>query len=298
MQRARIEAHALSPHRVTRGIGPLHRRRYPALWKSHLDALQWPVDSSLPVMTGQRTAEQSPTACVLGVPVSLSSMEATLGTIEEFIANGEPHLVVTADSSGFAMAEEDRELRAIYEAADLVTPDSQGVVWALGKAGHKHVTRVSGVDLFDQICRLSANKGYRLFFLGAAPGVAEMTAEKIRLRHPGCNIVGTRNGYFPADDDEVVAAEVANQTPDVLFVAMGIPRQEKFIFKTMGIVRAKVSIGVGGSFDVFSGKAKRAPVVVQRLKLEWLWRLVLNPSKFSKVKMLPRFVRLVLRDLK
>lgn len=152
------------------------------------------------------------------------------------------------------------------------------------------------MDLVDELCALSANKGHRIFILGSEPGVAEQAAERLRLKHPGCNIVGTRHGYFPSEDDLLVAAEVAPYRPDILFVAMGIPRQEKFIVKTLDTIKPKLAMGVGGSFDVFSGRAKRAPRVIQALKLEWLWRLMLNPSKFGKVKLLPKFVRLVLKD--
>lgn len=247
---------------------------------------------------GQQTHDPIPTVTILDVPVSTLDMEQTLSAIEGLIKAGEPTMVVTADASGFAICAEDPELKAIYRQAAIATPDSQGVVWALRKKGHANAARVSGVDLVDQLCALSARQGYRIFILGAAPGVAEVAAERLCLKHPGCNIVGTRHGYFPAEDDLLVAAEVAESKPDILFVAMGIPRQEKFIAKTMDTIGAAVSIGVGGSFDVFSGRAKRAPVIIQKLKLEWLWRLILNPSKFSKVKMLPKFVGLVMKDRK
>lgn len=235
------------------------------------------------------------TVDILGIPVHRISMEDALGAIERFIASDRPHLVVTADASGVVTAQTDSEFREILLTADLVTPDSAGILWASSKFGSPIPARVSGVDLLDQICALSADKGYRLFFLGAEPGVAELAAEKLRLRHPGCNIVGVRHGYFPKESDPIVAQEVAEARPDVLFVAMGIPRQEKFIRATQSIIGAKVAIGVGGSFDVFSGRTKRAPKLFQRLRLEWLWRVLLNPSKIAKVKSLPTFVRLVLR---
>jgi N-acetylglucosaminyldiphosphoundecaprenol N-acetyl-beta-D-mannosaminyltransferase len=235
---------------------------------------------------------------VLGVGVDRVTMASALQRIDAMIADGGVHLVVTADSSGLHAQLTDPELHEIMASASLVTPDSFGVVWAAKRAGKPVSGRVSGVDLLDEICALSAQKGHRLFFLGAAPGVAELAAERLRLRHPGCNIVGTRHGYFPASDDEVVAEEVALARPDVLFVAMGIPRQEKFIYRTKGIIRAKVAIGVGGSLDVFSGRTKRAPMLIQKLNLEWLWRLLLNPKKASKVKSLPRFVSAVLRGAK
>jgi N-acetylglucosaminyldiphosphoundecaprenol N-acetyl-beta-D-mannosaminyltransferase len=233
---------------------------------------------------------------ILGIPVDRVTMDEAMAAVESFIAIKEPHLVVTADASGIVIAQDDPEFKELLLEADLVTPDSSGILWASARLGQPIADRVSGVDMVDRICALSADKGYRLFFLGAAPGVAETAAEKLRLKHPGCNIVGTRHGYFPSDSDEVVAKEVADFKPDVLFVAMGIPRQEKFIRATQDIVQAPVAMGVGGSFDVFSGRAKRAPKFVQRMRMEWLWRLILNPKKFAKAKTLPRFMMMVLRS--
>jgi N-acetylglucosaminyldiphosphoundecaprenol N-acetyl-beta-D-mannosaminyltransferase len=233
---------------------------------------------------------------ILGLPVDRLDTDQTLARLEQFVKDRSPHLVVTADAAGIVQAQGDPEHRAIFLSADLVTPDSVGVLWAAKRQGTPIQARVSGVDLLDRICGLSADKGYRLYFLGAAPGVAELAAEKLRLKHPGCNIVGARHGYFPPESDEVVAQEVAALKPDFLFVAMGIPRQEKFIRRTEKIIGAPVSMGVGGSFDVFSGKVKRAPKLFQRMHLEWLWRLLLNPKKIAKVKFLPIFVMMVLRS--
>lgn len=223
-------------------------------------------------------------------------MDETLALLEMFVQEKKAHLVVTADAAGIVQAQSDREWNSIFKSADLATPDSVGVIWAAKRAGKPIGERVSGVDLVGRICQLSADKGYRIYFLGAAPGIAEMAAEKLRLLYPGCNIVGARHGYFPPDSDEVVAHEVAESKPDFLFVAMGIPRQEKFIRATQAIIQAPVAMGVGGSFDVFSGKAKRAPKLFQRMHIEWLWRLILNPKKIAKAKNLPVFAWKVLRS--
>lgn len=233
---------------------------------------------------------------ILGVAVDCLTMPQTLAILESFIASGEPHVVVTADSSGLVIAESDPEFKQILQQADLVTPDSAGILWAAKRKKRPMPERVSGVDLVGALCALSADKGYRIFLLGAAPGVAEVAAEKLRLKYPGCHIVGTRHGYFPPESDEVVAHEVAAFKPQILLVAMGIPRQEKFIVKTRPIIGAAVAMGVGGSLDVFSGRAKRAPRWVQKISMEWLWRVLLNPRKFSKVKTLPVFLLRVLRE--
>ncbi len=223
-------------------------------------------------------------------------MPEALDKIEGFLASGKPHLVVTADATAIVIAHFDFDFQRLVESADLVTPDGIGVLWASKRYGCTLKELVSGVDIVDRLCALSADKGYRLYMVGAAPGIAELAAERLRLKYPGCNIVGTHNGYFPAESDAVVGREIAAAKPDILLVGMGMPRQERFIRATEAIIGAGVAMGVGGSFDVFSGKTKRAPVVFRRLRLEWLWRLALNPSKISKVKLLPKFVLLVLRS--
>lgn len=235
-----------------------------------------------------------PTCDLLGVSVSTLDMKGTLEHIQGLIGSGGCNIVATVDSYGLVLAQENSELLEIYKSAALATADSSGVIWALGRKG-VDVQRVSGVDLVEQLCQLSSIKGYRVFLLGAEPGVAELAAERLKLMHPGCNIVGTRHGYFPVEDSDIVAQEIAEHKPDILFVAMGIPMQEKFIARSAAITGAKIAMGVGGSLDVFSGIAKRAPQTVQKLKMEWLWRLIQNPSKFSKVARLPRFVWLVIR---
>jgi N-acetylglucosaminyldiphosphoundecaprenol N-acetyl-beta-D-mannosaminyltransferase len=224
-------------------------------------------------------------------------MERTVAYLHGLLNGQGSNIVVTADSYGLVLAREDLELAAIYKTAALVTADSAGVVWGLSRQGGP-VEQVSGVELVGRLCALSADHGYRIYLLGSAPGVAQQAAERLRLKYPGCNIVGTRHGYFPVDDADVVAQEVAVEKPDILLVALGIPRQEKFIARTMATIKPKVAMGVGGSLDVYSGIVKRAPVFVQRIRMEWLWRLVLNPRKWQKVARLPRFVWLVLRGAK
>lgn len=246
------------------------------------------------LMPATATEASRNTVHILGVPVDVVTFEEAIAAIEGFLLNGGHHLVATADASGINIAQSDPAFMAILQAADLVTPDSVGVLWASKRLGKPISARVSGVELVDRLCELSAQKGFRIYFLGAAPGIAEMAAEKMRLRHPGCNIVGARHGFFPPSDDELVAAQVAVAKPDVLFVAMGIPRQEKFLAKCLSISGAKVGMGVGGSFDVFSGSVRRAPKLVQKLNLEWLWRTAANPKKIAKAKHLPAFLWRVL----
>lgn len=233
---------------------------------------------------------------ILDIPVDCINHAETMAILQGFLEGQSPNLIATADASGIMIAQSDPDFRNILESASLITPDSIGVIWAGKRLGHPFEGRVSGVELVDALCALSAEHGHRIFLLGAAPGVADMAAERLKLRHPGCNIVGTRHGFFPAADDAVVAEEVAKSRPDILFVAMGIPRQEKFIFQTMGLINAKIAMGVGGSLDVFSGKVKRAPKFVQKLHLEWLWRTLANPKKIAKAKHLPVFAWTILRQ--
>lgn len=232
---------------------------------------------------------------VLGVKVDCLNLNETDAIIEEMVKSGQAHFVATADTAGIAQAQTNPDLMSLYAQADLVTPDSLGVVWALKRRG-KRQERITGVDLACRMMERGSTRGWTFFFLGSAPGVAALAAEKVVQRWPGLKVVGTRDGYFKPDQDEEVAREIAKLNPDFLLVAMGIPRQEQFILKTKDIIKARVAIGVGGTLDVLSGTVKRAPVIVQKLKLEWLWRTLANPKKISKAMNLPRFVLFELKS--
>lgn len=241
-----------------------------------------------------RAVERIPTVQILGTPISTLNMEQTLDLLQKWIGEEAPRLVVTADATALVIADEKPRFQDALSKASLITADSVGIIWAMKRAGIKNPSKVSGVEIVDRLCEMSSRTGIRLYFIGSEPGITDRAAERMRLKYPGVNIVGTHHGFFPADSDEVVAQELAKTKPDVVFAAMGMPRQEEFLLRTMAITKAKIGMGVGGSFDVFSGKTKRAPKLLQAMRLEWLWRLILNPSKISKVKSLPKFVRLIL----
>jgi N-acetylglucosaminyldiphosphoundecaprenol N-acetyl-beta-D-mannosaminyltransferase len=248
------------------------------------------------------TAVLSPTAPaiesmdLLGMRVSRVTRDEALETLQRFIRSARPHLVVTADASMHVIAGRDAEFLRIVNRADLVTPDSTGVLWAARKLGTPLAERVSGVDLAEQLCAESARRGYGVYFYGAAPGIAEEAADTMRERYPGARIVGTAHGFLSSPEEQAaLIREIQEKRPAVLLVAMGIPKQEKWIAAHLEELGVPVCMGVGGSFDVFSGRVNRAPEWMQRRGLEWLYRLLKNPKKYSKVATLPLFVLRVLR---
>ena len=233
---------------------------------------------------------------LLGMRVDRVSMNQALELIEKFIAEKVPRHIVTADASMVVTAKQDTEFGGIVQDSDLVTPDGAGILWATKRLKRPVTSKVSGVDLSAKCCELSAQKGWRIFFFGAAPGVAQTAAEKMTARFPGSQIVGWRDGFFTLEQEADVVAEIKAARPDILLVALGIPKQEKFIFRNKAALGVPVCIGVGGTLDVFSGTVKRAPVWMQNVGLEWLYRVASNPKKLSKVALLPRFALMTLRE--
>ncbi|NUQ69700.1 MAG: WecB/TagA/CpsF family glycosyltransferase [Chthonomonadales bacterium] len=231
---------------------------------------------------------------LLGVCVDAVTMDAALDTIEASARNGVGCHVITLDASMVVLASRDPELRRIIQEAGLITPDSSGVLWAARRQGIRLPERVSGVEIVARLAERSARSGVGLYFLGAAPGVAEEAADRLVRQWPGCRIVGFRDGYFAPEDEPRVVDAVRRAAPGVLCVGMGIPRQEKWIARWGGELGAPVMIGVGGTFDVLSGRVQRAPAWMQRQGLEWIHRLVRNPRKITKVMTLPRFVLMAL----
>ena len=232
---------------------------------------------------------------LLGCRIHRVAMDAALDICRRLLGDGGAHQIVTADASMLAMAAEDAALRDLINAAALVVPDSTGVVWAARHVGEPVPERVPGVDLMERLCALGAHLGLAAYFLGAAPGVADEAARNLEARYPGFRVVGTHHGFLQPGDDARVEEEIRALEPDLLFVAMGIPRQEKWIRQRLESLRVPLAMGVGGSFDCHSGRVSRAPRLIQRLNIEWLYRLATNPSKYRKVALLPRFVWLVLR---
>lgn len=220
-------------------------------------------------------------------------MPETVAAIRDFIGSERSHLVVTADAASAVLARRDPLYADIIRRADLVTPDGFGIVWACRFLGSKLPDRICGVDLVPEIAKCCAYEKKSLYLLGGRPGVAESAASELKRRFPALEIAGCHHGYFDADGEATVVDAMARARPDVVVAAMGAPRQEKWLAENTAKIGARLGIGVGGSLDVLAGKAKRAPRWMQRLGIEWLWRVVRDPRRVRKVSMLPAFVWMV-----
>ncbi|MBU0610685.1 MAG: WecB/TagA/CpsF family glycosyltransferase [Armatimonadetes bacterium] len=231
---------------------------------------------------------------LLGVGVDRVTMAEAMERVAEFMRQDTPHMIVTSDATGLMRAQDDDELRAIINSADLVTADGAGVILSARLLNMPLDVRVSGCDMVGEISKVAARLGRSVYLLGAAPGVAEMAAANLQRQAPGLVVTGCRDGYFKPEDEPALIADIAGKRPGALFVALGIPRQEKWIKAHMAALGVPVCIGIGGSFDVISGLKKRAPVWMQRTGLEWLYRVAKEPSRLPRLVALPRIVLMTL----
>ena len=237
---------------------------------------------------------------ILGVRVDEVNMEQSLAAVEQFIAafhDGAEALaqIVTINPEGIWLARNDATFAEIIEQAALVTPDGNGILWAAEQQGHRLPERVTGIDLSYRLAELAAQRGWSIYLLGAKEGVAAAAAERLRADYPGLIIKGVENGYF-RDREEQVVADIAAAEPDILLAALGMPFQEKWLYQHKQQLRCGVAVGVGGSFDVISGQVKRAPKLFQRLRLEWLWRLLADPKRWRRYLVIPRFMSAVKKE--
>lgn len=221
---------------------------------------------------------------ILGIKVDRVGMNETIARIEQFIAEGAPRLVITPNVDHLIKARKDREFKHIYDDADLSVPDGVPLLWAAQFLGTPLVERVNGTDLFEALCARAAEKNYRLFFLGAAPGIAATAAAELQQRHPRLNVVGTYSPPFDFFDsvaeNQKIEEMIHAARPDVLFVGLGAPKQEKWIKRHMHRLNVPVSIGIGASFEYVAGSTARAPHWMQRTGLEWLYRIIENPRRY------------------
>jgi len=240
--------------------------------------------------------------------------QETIQKIEEFIVSKKAHQIVTPDTLAVLRARKNPEYHAILKSADLVTPDGAGILWAATTLNYPLPERVTGIDIIHNICRLATKKCYSLYLLGSYPGVAGEAALNLTKKYPGIKIVGTHHGYFNCRDhensencenvkngnsdknkeEEEIIAEIRENRPDILLVGMGVPKQEKWISKNLDKLDVPVCMGVGGSFDVLSGRIPRAPLWMQRHGMEWIYRSIKQPNRAFRTLALFYFIWLVI----
>lgn len=231
---------------------------------------------------------------ILGVRVDDVTYEEMLARLDEFVASGEPHQVATINPEFVMAARHDSEFRAILNSAALCLPDGVGLLWAGRILGCPLRQRVTGSDGVWRIAELAARRGYRLFLLGAAPGVAEKAARCLCERYPQLIVAGTYAGSPAVEEEKAIVERVRAARADILLVAYGHPRQEKWLARNLAHSGAGVGMGVGGALDFIAGVAIRAPLWMRRLGLEWLYRLWREPWRWRRMLALPQFAVLVL----
>lgn len=223
---------------------------------------------------------------LLGIPVHSVTMDEALAEIERLIALGKPAYVVTPNVDLLVKLQTDEEFRRVYESASLVVPDGMPLVWAAKYLGTPLKAKVSGSDLFVEFCKVAAKKGYKIYLLGAGPGVAAKAAEVMQACYPGIRVVGTYSPSFgfekKPEECEMIIQKIREAKPDLLFVGLGAPKQDKFAFRYKERYGVPVSIGVGASIDFMAGQVKRAPLWMQNSGLEWFWRLMMEPTRLWK----------------
>jgi N-acetylglucosaminyldiphosphoundecaprenol N-acetyl-beta-D-mannosaminyltransferase len=214
------------------------------------------------------------------------------------LAQGEePSLVVTLGVEMTMYAQRDERFRTLVDRCALSLCDTIGLLLA-SRARHGPLReRVTGIDLIEPLAERSAKNGdLRFFFFGGAPGVAERAAIALRQRHPGIIIAGTRDGYFAPGQSPTIVASILASKANVLLVGLGSPKQEYWLEEHLNATKCGVGVGVGGSFDVLAGMVPRAPRLWRRAGLEWLYRLIREPSRWRRQLALPRFAFAAARE--
>jgi N-acetylglucosaminyldiphosphoundecaprenol N-acetyl-beta-D-mannosaminyltransferase len=241
----------------------------------------------------------SPRADVLGCAIDRLDMTGTLDAVEQTIASGQFTQHMSINAAKLVTMHEDARMKQIIASCGLVSADGQSVVWASRLLGDPLPERVAGIDLMAALLGLAEDRGYRVYFLGARAEVLETAVEKIRDEHPRLAIAGYRDGYFTEDESAEVCAAIHGSRADLLFVAMTSPRKEYFLGEFGPSLGVPFVMGVGGSIDVIAGVTRRAPVVWQRLGIEWLYRLLQEPRRMFKRYAVTntRFALLVARGL-
>lgn len=227
---------------------------------------------------------------VMDVDIAAVTMKEAITLVERMAETGRPHLIATANAEMLMIAQKNSKLRHVLNQCDLVVPDGAGILWAGEQIGTPFPERVTGADLAEALLTLSPKKEWPVYFLGGAPGVAEKAAKCFGEKHGKLLMAGVHDGYFDQEEEKNIIREIRENGTKLLFVGMGVPKQETWLYEHKDELGPVVAMGVGGVFDIMAGNLKRAPLWMQKNRLEWAYRLFLQPSRIGRMMALPRYM--------
>jgi N-acetylglucosaminyldiphosphoundecaprenol N-acetyl-beta-D-mannosaminyltransferase len=235
---------------------------------------------------------------IFNCPIDAFTMKETIEKIDESIQNKTHLHHVVVNAAKLVNMQKDRELFDSVVNADVINSDGQAVVWASRFLGQPLPERVAGIDLMQSLVKLAYEKKYKVFFFGAKEEIVKGVVERYLKEFSHEIVAGYRNGYFSEDEEENIAKEIAESKADILFVAISSPKKEIFLNKYKEIIKTPFIMGVGGSFDVVSGKVKRSPLWIQKAGLEWFFRFLQEPQRMWKRAFITngKFILLVLKE--
>jgi len=235
---------------------------------------------------------------LFGISIAAVTMDDVLPLVDAAIAERRPFQIGVVNAAKVVNMQRDPRLRDDVLASDIVLADGMSLVWASRVLGRPLPERVAGIDLMFRLLERAAEKGHRVFCLGATQEVLDAAVANFRARYPAVVIAGTQHGYFSVADEPQVARAIADSRADLVFIAMTSPRKEQFLAQWSRVLDVPVWHGVGGSFDVAAGKVERAPMIWQRLGLEWLYRVKQEPRRLWKRYLVTNtlFVRMLFRE--
>lgn len=237
-----------------------------------------------------------PKVDILGFSISKMDMKETVAYLSEAVRQRMPHQVITANPIIIMDALEHPDRLATLRSADLIVPDGTGLVWAAEYNGDPVKERVPGYELLHELLQVGQHEEWKVYLLGASAGIISIAAQRIQEQYPNIQVVGSHHGYFTEEQDQSIVEDIMSKKPDLLFVARSTDKQEPWIHKYREQLQVPIMMGVGGSFDIISGKLKRAPQIFLKMRLEWLYRLLQEPTRYKRMLVLPRFVLKVKKE--
>jgi N-acetylglucosaminyldiphosphoundecaprenol N-acetyl-beta-D-mannosaminyltransferase len=246
--------------------------------------------------------ERLPQRSIIGTPVTSIALDRLLRVFDAWVAKSQDRYVVFRDVHGVIVARNDAQLDLAHKKADIVAPDGLPLVWVLRALGADKVTRVCGPDVLPAACEYGLSRGWRHYFYGGAPGVAEKLSSSLINKYPGLQIVGTQCPPFrplTSEENEMSCSEIRAAQPDFVWVGLGTPKQEVWMFEHRGQFGGAIMLGIGAAFDFHANIVSRAPTWMQRAGLEWAYRLLSEPKRLWKryLMMAPLFVVLATQEL-